>query len=236
MSSRMNAVPSERALRHGRLGRHAAVDRLLLHRGDEGLAGTDATTGLLGGVDAVLLAEVLGEEVGRGAGVGDAERAALEVGRALDLALEVAAAQLDLAGDLEHRDDGLGGLALRLEGDVVVVEAADALDLAGEHVLRGVAAGGLVDEVDVDAGLVVVAELLGEHEGQVDLLAHAADHDRHGRARLACGPLAAPAPAAPRGAGRVVGTGGHRGGGEEGRACGADALGVHELSFESGAW
>jgi hypothetical protein len=108
------------------------------HGRDEGLLGADAAPGRLGGVNAVLGRQVLGEEVGRGPGVGDAQRPALEVGRSVDDALEVAAAQLDLAGDLQHRDHGFGDLVLRLQRDVVVVEPADALDLTGEHVLSGV--------------------------------------------------------------------------------------------------
>ena len=65
----------------------------------------------------------------------------------------------------------------------MVVEPADAVDLAGDHVLGRVAAGRLVDQLDVHAGLVVVAQLLREHVGQVDLLRQPADHDRDLTAR-----------------------------------------------------
>src|SRR5205085_4652441 len=66
-------------LRHGRLGGHAAVDVLVLHGRDERGAGLDADAVRPGRVHTVLLRQELGEEVGRGAHVGDAQVAAVPV-------------------------------------------------------------------------------------------------------------------------------------------------------------
>jgi hypothetical protein len=72
-----------------------------------------------------------------------------------------------------------------MQVDVVVVEAADAVHLPRQHRGLSVDAGGLVLELDVQPGRLVVAELLGKRERQVDLLVQASDHQRHAVARAA---------------------------------------------------
>lgn len=117
-----------------------------LHGCNKGRTCLDANAVGLRGVDAALLAEVLSEEISRGADVGDTKVSALPVGRRVDFPFEVGATELDLTRDLQHRNDGLGELARPLQRDGVVVEATRALNLAGDHLRRGVDARALVLE------------------------------------------------------------------------------------------
>ena len=168
-------------LRDRRVGGHARVDAAVLERGDERRPGTGRDRGVAGGVDAVLLGQVLRQVVGRRPGRGDAELARLEPGRGGDLRGSPAGHHLGLTGHLGELDDALDALALRLQRDRVVVEAHDALHLTGEQDVLGRGTGGLGHQLHVDTGVLEVAELLGEHRRQVDDLVDPADHDLHTR-------------------------------------------------------
>ncbi len=69
-------------------------------------------------------------------------------------------------------------LALRGEVDAVIVIARDHVGRAADHRLERLRATLEVDQFDIDAGLLVLAELLGQHGRQVAQAARTADRDR----------------------------------------------------------
>ncbi|ENN84085.1 hypothetical protein RHSP_79010 [Rhizobium freirei PRF 81] len=164
--------------RDRRLRRHAGLDGILLHGGDEGLARTDRNGGEFAELQAGLDSQVLRQEVGRGTEAGDAEVLALEVGGGLDLRM-LGRHQLDFAGRLAELHDGFDELALALKVDAVIVEADDALDGACKHFIFGIDAGRLVEKLDVETLILEIAEPFGKLGGQIDLLLVSAHHDRN---------------------------------------------------------
>ena len=79
-------------------------------------------------------------------------------------------------GDVQE-DHRLHLLAGRLQFDGVVVGSRACIHLAGEHFVLRRLAGGLIDQCDIEALLGKVAEPLGEHVRQIDLLAEPTHHD-----------------------------------------------------------
>jgi hypothetical protein len=74
--------------------------------------------------------------------------------------------------------EGLQLLLLRCEIDAMVEIAGNDVGAAAEHGLERVRAALEVDQLDIEAGLLVLAELLGEHRRQVAQAGAAAHCDR----------------------------------------------------------
>ena len=163
--------------RHRRLGGHAGDDLALLHAGQKRVAGADRHQRVVLHLQSGLRGQRAGEEVGRRAEAGDAERLALPVGGVLQLVGVGGLHQHHFARrhrELHHRGDEL---AFGLQVDGVIVEPDHALHLARQQRGRGLRAGGRVEQFDVEALLLEEAELGGELRRQIDLLVDAADHD-----------------------------------------------------------
>ena len=99
-------------------------------------AGADADERGVVGLEARLGHQVHDEEVGRGAGRGDADLGALEVGDRLDLSALVLLHRQHDAGEAAELDHGRDVLALGLHADGVLVGAGDDVDRAADQRLQ----------------------------------------------------------------------------------------------------
>ena len=169
------------ALKNGdrRVQHHRRLDLPLLHGGDGGRPEADADHGHAGRIDVVLLQEILEEEIRRRSGRADAD---LLAGQILD--------RPDRRGVLRRHHQHQSGIAVidheslhRLlpggEIDAVVEVAGDHVGAAAEHRLQRIGATLEVDQIDIEPGLLVRAQLRGEHRGQIAQARTAADGDRN---------------------------------------------------------
>ena len=163
--------------RNRRFCGHADLDLILLHCGDKGLASADGHRCHIGNGQAILDFEIHGQEICRRAEPGDAGAFALEIGKGLDFGV-LCRDQLDFArclAELHHRH---GELAFGLQIDAMIVEADNALHGTSQHFVFRIYARRFVEQFDVQPFVLEIAELLGELGWQIDMLFHAADHQR----------------------------------------------------------
>ncbi len=156
----------------------AASTAALLHGRNRGGLEPDADDGDRIGIDAVLAQHVFEEEIGRGAGRADADLLAGQILDAVDRGLFGRDHQGE-AGIAVIDHERFQRLVLGREIDAVVEIAGDNVGAAAEHRGERLRAALEVDQFDVEPGLLVLAELLGEHRRQVAQAAGAADRNRH---------------------------------------------------------
>ncbi len=159
MSDQDLRVARAQHLADGRLRRHASVNFFLLHRGDEGVAGTDADGRVVTCLQSALGGQRLGQKIGGRADARDAECASLEVGGRLDGRSLFRGNEFDLAGCATQLHDGDDGFALALDVDGVVIKTNDGLYFASDQFVLGFDTGAGVDHFDFKILLLEVAEL-----------------------------------------------------------------------------
>ena len=167
------------ALQHGdrRIQHHGGVDLALLHRRHRGGAEADADHRGAAGIEAVLLQEIFQKEIGRGTRRADADLLAGEILDRLDLRVVGGRHHQHQPGIAVVDHEGLQFLLLGGEVDAVVEIAGHHVGAAAEHGLERIRAALQVDQFDGKPGLVVFAELLGQHGRQVAQAGAAADRD-----------------------------------------------------------
>ena len=175
------------ALQHRdrRIQHHGGIDLALLHRRHRGRAKTDADHRRAGRIEAVLLQEVFQEEIRRGARRADADLLAGKILDRFDLAIVRGRHYQHQTGIAVIDHESLQLLLLGGQVDAMVEIAGNHVGAAAEHRLERVGAALQIDQFDGKPGLVVLAELLGQHRRQIAQAGAAPDRD--GDLALRCG-------------------------------------------------
>ena len=174
-----NAQVRMAALQHRDRGiqHHGGVDLALLHRRNRGGAEADADHGDAGGVDTVLLQQIFEKEIGRGTRRADADLLAGEILDRLDFAGVRGRNHQNEAGITVIDHERLQLLLLGGEVDAMIEITGHHVGAAAEHRLERVGATLQIDQIDGKAGLVELAEFLGQHGRQIAQAGAAPDRD-----------------------------------------------------------
>src|SRR5439155_21205370 len=154
---------------------HSGGDLVLLDGGDEGVAGAHSHVLRLGRVEPRGAEDSLRQNVRPGTDVGDAQVLAPKVLDRRDVG-QRCIDNLRLTRRDTELADGFDLLAQRVEDHGVHVRTRACIDVAGDDLFLRSLARALVDKSDIQVLGFEIAELLGQHVRQGDLLVEASNH------------------------------------------------------------